>query len=352
LLKGEVEHGISRSVYCDGIVTILFPLDSYRYEVIGTDTGTYGLAISSLEDGDAISFTATDIPTTVGAIHQYTIDWAALSQGEKGVTVKMDSDGDGVFEKKVIADNKLSQEELTPTLPVHNTNTGKSFSSIQAAVDAASAGDTIIVRDGTYTENVDIDKSITLKSSSGNPEYTIVDAVDPYDHVFSVTANHVEISGFTVTEAPAYGIYLHNADYCDISDNICSHSAFGIYLDGSNSNSISDNTCFNNEWSGISLSDSENNTISNNTCSNNDLGIVPCCSNNNRIYLNNFINNTFNACSEGSANIWNSKEKITYSYNGKSHTNYLGNYWSDYTGTDANNNGAIVLTVSMIMVAI
>jgi len=265
---------------------------------------------------------------------------------------------------------------------------------IQTAVDAANAGDTIIVRDGTYTENVDIDKSITLKSSSGNPEYTIVDAVDPYDHVFSVTADHVKISGFTVTEAPAYGIYLHNADYCDISDNICSHSAFGIYLDGSNSNSISDNTCFNNEWSGISLSDSENNTISNNTCSNNgrgiyledsennsisnnlccnnnsisnnlfynervgiglfysdyntvsdnacsnnDLGILPGCSNNNRIYLNNFINNCYNVCSCESTNIWNSKEKITYSYNGESHTNYLGNHWSDYTGTDANKNG-------------
>jgi nitrous oxidase accessory protein NosD len=30
---------------------------------------------------------------------------------------------------------------------------------------------------------------------------------------------------------------------------------------------------------------------------------------------------------------------MAYSYNGESHTKYLGNYWSDYTGTDANKNG-------------
>jgi nitrous oxidase accessory protein NosD len=34
---------------------------------------------------------------------------------------------------------------------------------IQQAVDNASAGDTIIVRDGTYTENVDVDKSLTIR---------------------------------------------------------------------------------------------------------------------------------------------------------------------------------------------
>ena len=346
------------------MAVIFYPSHSYCYDVVGTDTGTYGLDVTSIEDGEATSFTATDIPTTPGAIHQYTIDWAALSQGEKGVTVKIDSDGDGVFEKRVIADNKLSQEELTPTLPVHNTNTGESFSSIQAAVDAANAGDMIIVREGTYYEKVVVDKSLTIKSSSGSPEYTIVDAVDPYADVFSVTADHVNISGFTVTGAPDfYGIYLYNADYCDIFDNICSHNAAsGIYLSGSNSNSISNNTCFNNGMGGICLSSSTKNSIANNTCSNNgfagiDLGCSNqnsisnnlCCNNklgifldatnNNRIYLNNFINNDCNAYSCSSTNTWYSPLKESYSYNGKSHTNYLGNYWSDYTGTDANKNG-------------
>jgi len=62
-------------------------------------------------------------------------------------------------------------------------------------------------------------------------------------------------------------------------------------------------------------------------------------SSNNSIYLNNFIDNRDNVCSYDSANIWNSTEEITYTYNGKTYTSYLGNYWSDYTGSDADGDG-------------
>ncbi|MFZ2070443.1 MAG: NosD domain-containing protein, partial [Halobacteriota archaeon] len=59
----------------------------------------------------------------------------------------------------------------------------------------------------------------------------------------------------------------------------------------------------------------------------------------NKIYYNNFINNTDNVYSSSSTNIWNSTEKITYTYKRKTYENYLGNYWDDYTGGDANGDG-------------
>jgi len=37
-----------------------------------------------------------------------------------------------------------------------------------------------------------------------------------------------------------------------------------------------------------------------------------------------------NVLSALSTDIWNSTEKLTYSYNGASYTGYLGNYWGDY----------------------
>jgi len=68
-------------------------------------------------------------------------------------------------------------------------------------------------------------------------------------------------------------------------------------------------------------------------------GITLWDSSNNIIYLNNFINNKDQVYSDSSTNIWNSTEKITYTYNGSQHTNYLGNYWSDYKGSDADEDG-------------
>lgn len=41
---------------------------------------------------------------------------------------------------------------------------------IQAAVDAVNTGDTIIVRAGTYKENVNVNKSITLQGEDRNCE--------------------------------------------------------------------------------------------------------------------------------------------------------------------------------------
>jgi pectin methylesterase-like acyl-CoA thioesterase len=59
------------------------------------------------------------------------------------------------------------------------------FTRIQDAVDAASAGDTIIVRDGTYTENVDVNKRLTIRFENGSGK-TIVQAAN---HAFEITTN-------------------------------------------------------------------------------------------------------------------------------------------------------------------
>ena len=114
LVNGEVKEEIPRSIYdAENKTVILFNLSEvYRYEVVGTEKGTYGLDITSVENGETTTFTATDTPTSDDTIHQYTIDWDALSQGEKGVTLQIDADGDGVFEETVTADNDLTYDEF------------------------------------------------------------------------------------------------------------------------------------------------------------------------------------------------------------------------------------------------
>jgi len=91
---------------------------------------------------------------------------------------------------------------------------------------------------------------------------------------------------------------------------------------------------------GIELFKSDECLISKNNISSNDYGIYIDYSNNNIIYMNNFINNTNNTYySFYSTNTWNSTSKITYTYRGSEFTNYMGNYWDDYNGSDANEDG-------------
>jgi len=93
--------------------------------------------------------------------------------------------------------------------------------SIQDAVDGqANPDDMIIVRDGTYTENVDVNvANLTIRSENGS-ENCVVRAVNPDDHVFEVTADYVNVSGFTVENATGWGksgIYLNGVAHCNFT---------------------------------------------------------------------------------------------------------------------------------------
>ncbi|UYZ40467.1 MAG: right-handed parallel beta-helix repeat-containing protein [Candidatus Methanospirare jalkutatii] len=155
----------------------------------------------------------------------------------------------------------------------------------------------------------------------------------------SIHSNSFINNGNAIPPSPGYaGIGVKSSNKNLIKDNIFEDNNVGIFLPSSTNNLILNNI-FNNNSLGIYFAYSLNNYISNNTLTNNHRCIRLEYSSSNFIYLNNFINNTDQVDSYSSTNIWNSTEPITYTYNGSQYTNYLGNYWSDYTGKDNNSDG-------------
>ena len=119
LVNGEVKEEIPDSAYFNNTVVVPFPSGSYRYELVGIENSSYGMIVASFVEGRSNNFTAIDIPISMNVIHQYTIDWDVLSQGEEGVTVQVDSDGDGVFEHTFTSDGELTQSEFLAQMALY-----------------------------------------------------------------------------------------------------------------------------------------------------------------------------------------------------------------------------------------
>ncbi|MHC4946332.1 MAG: right-handed parallel beta-helix repeat-containing protein, partial [Planctomycetota bacterium] len=151
---------------------------------------------------------------------------------------------------------------------------------IQAGIDAAVDGDTVLVAPGTYVENIDfLGKAITVKSSDG-AETTIIDGGDPTDNDFGsvVTFYNGEcldsvLEGFTLTRGTGNTYRLCPEPW--------TYRGGGIFCSGSSSPTIRDNMIIENsaDCGGGIYCYSSSPTIMNNTICDNSAtdGIGICC---------------------------------------------------------------------------
>ena len=159
------------------------------------------------------------------------------------------------------------------------------FDSIQDGVDAVNESGTVYVYNGTYYEQIRINKSINLIGEDKNS--TFIDGNNVGDVTIRIFVDNVNISGFTIQESGnGYSGLCTYANNTNISNNIVkSNGNHGIIVRYWDNNIISNNIVFDNQQNGINIQDgSKNNLISNNNISENGVqGIRLLHSSNNTI---------------------------------------------------------------------
>jgi nitrous oxidase accessory protein len=267
------------------------------------------------------------------------------------------------------------------------------YATIQDAINAATEGDTVFVKKGTYegpiNQTLVINKSLSLIGEDVNN--TIINLHPPYNETWIITqvfysyynaisidANDVRLANFTITITRGGDISVNgnrtqiignNITTVDITTGIrvksffnviVSNSVWSIFLDDANSNIISNNTCgylqlgYANKTSsyniisgnkieagtrsfyGIMVGTSSHNVFYGNYIANcrNDwegfgVAIGGEQAENNTFYHNTFINNNKHV----DIYKWDLSKNSAWD-NGKE-----GNYWDDYNGTDSNKDG-------------
>ena len=167
--------------------------------------------------------------TTLGTINN-----TSSTRNGKAITVLTNNEMPGIANISVTLDNQTTSKTIE-LYGVYNTRTQQGFNSIQDAINSANTqnGDTLTIGEGNYTENIIINKTLTLTSNKN----TTIQTSNPNNPIITITNTGTgsTIQGLKITGAThSSGIYINSANNCTITENTITNSNYGINANSNN----------------------------------------------------------------------------------------------------------------------
>jgi len=319
-------------------------VDVYKQvQIIGNDTGAGIPVVDAKKSGNVIELMADGIR----------IDGFILRNFSNNAGIRVESNNN------LIKNNTIVLEGFGNGIYVffsqNNTIDGNKIGFNKYGIYIVSSDNNTIINN----EVIQNERGIHLLDSNNNYiSYNLLTNKNQGVSIEDSNNNSVENNNITKNK---YGLYVsgshgneffnnsivENADY-GISLSSCSHSKIlecnftgnGVAIESLSCNGliIQENEISLND-KGIHFTSSGGITVTNNRILNNTVGIDVENSNSNTIYFNDFIGNIVGVNITNSLNVWNSSTPLFYKFNGSTFKKVLGNYWSDYNGSDNNSDG-------------
>ncbi len=308
---------------------ILGPVDYDPWQTNGTDANTTAVGFvptAPLCDGTPVVITST-VPDHItcgesfgsitvnytGGVGTYTVAWMGPVSGSAnmiaGLTyttpVNLPIGLYNVTVSDIYGSSAISSTTIL-YLPVTNTSTSTYYATIQAAVTAAAPGNSISVCAGTYNEDVNIDKQLTL-TGAGYSSTTISGPIGGINSTVQVAAAGVVIDGFTITRdgntVAQWNLALNTAgvaiqtqgNYAEVRNCKFYGNRTGIDINNSNGNNIHNNLIDNNRTGMIFRNQTDNTNVQNNYVTNNwTIGILFLDGSGAGVPIQSALNSTFN----------------------------------------------------------
>ena len=253
------------------------------------------------------------------------------------------------------------------------------YGTIQEAINAAGEGDTIFVRNGTYDENVVVNKTVSLIAESHDA--TII-GDNTTNSILLMKADSASVKGFSIVPdtfpPPPLGILLKSCTNCIVENNeiLTGYGGNGIEINGGSNNSLIRNNIEDCTTYGITIQNSSHNLILQNSMNPHTYSIELINSDFNRLERNRFAlhwgtvcvfllrshNNTITAntlfedLGQPQMDLYESQDNLIYhnNFNGWNcgvniwdenctgnmwDNGFEGNYWNNYNGSDLDHDG-------------